>query len=143
MKIKRTFPIEHIPDESAVHRRLYKQHFDLRGNLKDNAFEPRPQDRGRLSVQWNRYTSLNEIHAKSCKNNEYRGCASLPVKPVREIGLIVEHAPSLRDRSHSTIHTNNYDHCRDAYEAPEDEQRLTLLDIANKGLNLLERLFEV
>ena len=140
MKKKRTFPIEHIPDESTIHRRLYKQHFDLRGNLKDNAFEPRPQDRGRLSVHWDKYLSPQDINVIARRSKDYRGCTSLPVKPVRETGLIVEHAPSLRDRSHSTIHTNNYDHCRDEYKAPEDEQRLTLLDIANTGLNLLDRL---
>ena len=141
MKEKRTFPIEHIPDEFTVHRRLYKQHFDLRGNLKDNAFEPRSdRDKGRISVHWDRYASLDRIHTKNRRNREYIGCASLSVRPVREIGLIVEHAPSLRDQSHSVIHSDQYNQSNNEYEAPTDEQRLTLLDIANTGLNLLDRL---
>ena len=140
--------MESIPNKDDLYIRVCDFHFDRRGNIKNEAFEPRKphnsgknDDCGKKSVDWCRYSTPEETIART-DNPKCKRCYSLSVGSVREIGVLVKHQPIL---NHSSL-PDNYAHsiyhssqmlvvtriaCEsDGYEQPSEEQLDKLRQVA-------------
>jgi len=126
--------IEEIPNESIVFRRFSLDQY-YNGKPTTAVFEPRPIDRGKLSVNWHKYSSPEDTIEGAVKRNRSAkncGCLSLEVKPIRDIELTVEHKPSRKNRAHSSIHSNQLVEAPDIYCNLSEVQRIILASVIAK-----------
>ncbi|MGR3311446.1 MAG: hypothetical protein ACUZ77_11830 [Candidatus Brocadiales bacterium] len=94
---------EFIPDNDNLYRRVRPRHFDPKtGKISSASFLLRPKDKGRLSVNWERY-STPEKSAICPRCGEKFLIGGLQAKIPRYEQLEVNHAPSQDDKSHSLI----------------------------------------
>ena len=96
------WPVETIPDEDAVYRRVHKALLDV----EDPDFIPPAAFRvieDEISVEWEKYASADEAlrHAHDPLAN---GLLELQASSIRETGsLDIKHAPLPDNRAHSNI----------------------------------------
>lgn len=89
---------EYIPDEDSLYRRIHPDHYvEEEDRVASGAF--RGRDDYELSVNWDKYTTPEKAIRKYPRHH----LASLQARVPREVNQTVEHTPSHRDRSHSSI----------------------------------------
>jgi hypothetical protein len=96
------FPIEDIPNEDTLYRRIHKAHVDSKNEIMPMAF---PTEDDGLSVNWSKYTNAEDTKNEVIvfgKLPENYGVVSLIVGLVRAIPLRVIHDPT-QNQAHSLI----------------------------------------
>ena len=95
------WPKESIPDADTLFRRVHRQHAPD-GEIQPGAFV----DVGPgMSTNWQKYCPTPQDSKKKGKqpNNPAFGVVSLPVGGLRRVPLGVDHTPTRKDRSHTTV----------------------------------------
>jgi hypothetical protein len=94
------FPIEQIPDSSAVFMRAHETYY-RDGDLTPGVFTAKE---GGMSVDWDKYCSKEETKQRAKKNPEKNAVLSLSVGGIRKIDdLDVKHRPEPDNRAHSEV----------------------------------------
>jgi hypothetical protein len=96
------WPVETIPDEDTVYRRVHKALLDL----EDPDFIPPAAFRvvaDEISVEWEKYASADEA-LRRARDPLVNGLVELQASTIRETGsLDVKHTPLSDNRAHANI----------------------------------------
>ena len=92
------WPIELIADGDAVFYRVHKSYF-VDGVLNPGVFQDR---QGGMSTDWSKYSTAQEALLRA-RTPVANGIMELPVKPVRDVPLGVDHRPIPENRAHSEV----------------------------------------
>ncbi len=112
---------EEISDKDSLFRRICKTMLEGE-QILPAAFKVRPQDKGCISVDWEKYSTPYDTIKRSIVK-DYNGCISVKAGNVRSIELEVEHKPSKDNRSHSVIHTGVFIESENTYRELNNQQR--------------------
>lgn len=108
------WPKENIPDEDALFMRVHRS-LVPHGELQPNVFR---NHGGGMSTNWQKYCKTPQESQSMGRRPQDNGVIELTTGPVRALELVVEHAPTRTDRSHTDV------------RGVTTEKRLKLFDIA-------------
>lgn len=88
-----SWPVEAIPDTEALHMRVHRQWIKPDGTVRPTCFKNRPDDRGGMSTDWERYSSPDETRQRARRPDD-NAIIMLNTGQVRLIpGQRVSHSP--------------------------------------------------
>lgn len=98
---------EEIPDNAWLFRTAYMNQVRANGTIKPGAFVPKKNDRGRLSADWEKYSTPQQTRQRPAQHGgdpERFGVVALKVGIIRTVpNQRVKHTPSRQNKAHSTI----------------------------------------
>jgi hypothetical protein len=95
------WPIEEIPDEDRLYRRIHKVHL-RHGDIDAAAFSNTRGDNG-MSVDWARYSTAQQARDRA-REPGANAVAAFEAGRVRGLpGQVVEHAPTEDNRANSSV----------------------------------------
>ena len=87
------WPVEEIPDADTLYMRVHRQWFRSDGSIIDTCFQNRPDDRGGMSTDWDRYSTPEETRGRARQPGD-NAVIAMNVGQVRTIpGQTVRHSP--------------------------------------------------
>lgn len=60
-----SWPPEEIPDDATLYMRIHRQYIKPDGSLRSGCFQNRPDDRGGMSTDWDRYATPQETRERA------------------------------------------------------------------------------
>jgi hypothetical protein len=112
-----SYPVEEIPDEYRLYRRVKDNRFNAKGRPMPGAFTENGKG---MSSDWSKYSTPEESLRRSPEPARF-GIVSLEVTLVRGLGLLIEHTPRF---PHNQAHTDVSGH------GDDEEIRLELARLA-------------
>lgn len=107
-----SWPVENIPDQDFILRRIPKRKVKKDGTPSPGAFN---NFQGGMSSDWDKYSTPQETRQRDSNPRE-TGVVKLSVRQVREIpAQTVEHTPKQNNRAHTDVF------------GPKDEEERTRL----------------
>ena len=104
------WPVEEIPDADTLYMRVHRQWIKPDGTLWPTCFKNRPDDRGAMSTDWDRYSTPEETRRRARRPGD-NAVVAMNVGQVRAIPeQRVQHSPvfghpDLTDnRAHTDVH---------------------------------------
>ena len=96
------WPVEEIPDQDFLYRRIHRVHWRKDEKPEPGAFK-NPKDSEAMSVDWAKYSTPHQARARMGRPEE-NAVAQLICGVVRTISSQrVEHAPIAENQSHSQV----------------------------------------
>lgn len=89
-------PVEEIPDEDRLYKRVHRKLFKDDGEVMTGAFHD-----SALSVDWSRYSTPEQTRDRASSNPKDSAVIAMGVGAVRQVpGQTVQHTPKAKHRAH-------------------------------------------